>query len=153
MTTARVYPPIEELVMQRAPMLLVDHVIEGGEGWLAVAVDPRHSTGFAEEGGQVPAWVGLEYMAQAVNAYAGWVGKKSGAAAKLGFLLGTRRYHSTVAAFAPDTLLEVVVHQRMLDENNLALFHCEIKRGGDVLASAEVKAIQPENPADIFKEL
>ena len=46
--------------------------------------------GLFVEDGQVPAWVGIEYMAQAIAAWAGCRARAAGKPPQLGFLLGSR---------------------------------------------------------------
>lgn len=139
--------------MHREPMLLVDKVVGWGDGEVEVQVDPASSSHFADARGHVPSWVGLEYMAQAISAYAGLVAWEKGEQPRLGFLLGTRSYQSSVDSFAPEQRLRVVARQILRDESNLVMFDCQIFSGERLLASAQVKAIQPDNPEDILKEI
>lgn len=146
------FPPVEALIRQRESMLLIERVLDWGDGWVSVRVKPQNEVAFCAGDDGVPAWVGLEYMAQAVNVYAGLVEYQPGREPALGFLLGTRRYRSDVAVFANDQVLTVLARQKYLDEDRLALFECELMAGEECLARAELKAIQPEDPAMIFGE-
>ena len=47
----------------------------------------------------VPAWVGIEYMAQAVAAWSGACNRHGGGSPRIGYLLGSRRYEAAVAVF------------------------------------------------------
>ena len=143
---------IEDLVLHRAPMLLVQSVIDWNEAGAEVLVDTKDSILFADSQGNIPAWVGIEYMAQAVAAYAGIVSKLNNEPLRLGFLLGTRRYSSNVSAFSPNQQLRVSVKELMRDENNLVLFDCYIFSGDELLARAELKAIQPPNLDSILAQ-
>ena len=120
--------------------------------------DPVDSYLFADGEGKIPAWVGLEYMAQAISAYAGIIARQNGEEPSIGFLLGTRRYDTHVDSFTPGQQLRVNVREVFRDENNLVLFDCDIHAGEDLLASAQVKAIQPKGtiqikPDETVKEL
>jgi predicted hotdog family 3-hydroxylacyl-ACP dehydratase len=44
----------------------------------------------------VPAWVGIEYMAQAVAAWSGARARAGGGSPRIGYLLGCRRYEASV---------------------------------------------------------
>jgi ApeP dehydratase len=65
-------PPIADLVPHKGPMCLLDRLIEVEEERLVAEVMVSDSSLFSR-GGTVGAWVGIEYMAQAVAAWAGSV--------------------------------------------------------------------------------
>ena len=65
------YPPIEQLVPHKPPMILIDRMIETTDTACTCEVTITPQTLFIESAG-VPAFVGLEYMAQAVAAYGGY---------------------------------------------------------------------------------
>jgi predicted hotdog family 3-hydroxylacyl-ACP dehydratase len=60
-------------------------------------------------------------------------------------LLGTRRYHAELSHFDLAQELRVSVRELLRDETNLVLFKCEIHSGEQLLAHAEIKAIQPKD--------
>src|SRR2546426_3960121 len=84
-------PEIRSLVPHSGPMVLLDRVVSVDEESLCAEVLIRADSMFCAAGG-VGAWVGLEYMAQAIAAYAGYGARLRGAPVKIGFLLGSRRY-------------------------------------------------------------
>lgn len=143
MNTA-LFTSVQDLVLHRPPLLLLESLAGWGEGRAEAVVDPVDSTLFALSDGKVPAWVGLEYMAQAISAYAGIMALQNGEQPSIGFLLGTRRYDCRVDTFSPGQKLRVKVREIFRDENNLVLFDCQILDGDYLLASAEIKAIQPK---------
>lgn len=143
---------IEDLVLHRAPMLLVQSMIAWDEAGAEVLVDTSDSILFADSEGNIPAWVGIEYMAQAIAVYAGMVSKLNNEPLKLGFLLGTRRYSANVPTFLPNQQLRVQVKELLRDETNLVLFDCYIFSGDELLARAELKAIQPPNLDNILAQ-
>ena len=145
--TEPLYRDIEELVLHRPPMLLVHALTEWDAISAEVLVNTQDSALFAETDGRIPAWVGIEYMAQAVSAYAGILAKQNGEPLCLGFLLGTRRYSTNVSHFSAGEQLRICVKELLRDETNLVLFDCHIYRGIDLLATAEIKAIQPKDAA------
>src|SRR5688572_26717078 len=95
-------PDISSLVPHARPMVLLDRVICADEESLSAEVSIRSDSLFCTAEG-VGAWVGLEYMAQAVAAYAGYVAHLRGEAVKIGFLLGTRRYDCNRPFFSVGT--------------------------------------------------
>lgn len=90
----------------------------------------------------VPAWVGIEMMAQAVAAWAGYKSWKKGDPAPIGFLLGTRRYEAAAAEFSDGEMLDIYVHRDM-ESSGMAVFSCRIESGGDVLASCLLNVFRP----------
>lgn len=145
MKTSPLFAPIEDLVLHRSPMLLLQSVAHWEETGVDAIVNPQDSHLFADAKGMIPAWVGIEYMAQAISAFAGINAKTRGEPLCLGFLLGTRKYAAQVASFNPQHSLVVKVRELLRDEDNLVLFDCRIYAEDKLLASAEIKAIQPKN--------
>jgi predicted hotdog family 3-hydroxylacyl-ACP dehydratase len=93
-------------------------------------------------GSGVGGWVGIEYMAQAVAA---WAGSQQGEA-KIGFLLGSRRYQCSRAAFAPDELLDIHVRREFQADNGLGQFACRIEIAGEAVATAQLTVFGPDDP-------
>lgn len=140
----------EAFVPHRGNMLLVNQLLLWDTESASISVAPANSFLFFNEDGQVPAWVGLEYMAQSVAAYAGKLGSLKGEAVKLGFLLGTRKFISKVPFFKADLPLRVDIKKLLHDDNNLVLFACQLFQETELLATAEIKAIQPEDPQTLL---
>ena len=149
-TSAPLFESVQDLLLHRPPMLLLKSVVRWDERELEALVDPRDSQLFMDADGRIPAWVGIEYMAQAVGALAGIESLRNGQPVRLGFLLGTRRYHAELSHFDPAQELRVTVRELLRDETNLVLFNCEIQGGGQLLAHAEIKAIQPKDVAAVM---
>lgn len=152
MNAAPLFHSIAELVPHKAPMLLLESIADWDLTGVDAVVNPRDSALFADANGEIPAWVGIEYMAQAISALAGIEAKTRGESVCIGFLLGTRKYRAEVASYKPEQKLLVKVRELLRDENNLVLFNCEIYAENKLLASAEIKAIQPENIEDVIAQ-
>ena len=84
-------PDIRSLVPHAGAMLLLDRVVSADADNLLAEVRIRSDSLFCNGDG-VGVWVGIEYMAQAIAAWAGYIARSRGEPVKLGFLLGTRRY-------------------------------------------------------------
>jgi predicted hotdog family 3-hydroxylacyl-ACP dehydratase len=95
---------------------------------------------FFEHGG-VPAWAGLEYMAQAIAAHAGFAARLRGARPPVGFLIGTRAYSSFVSHFPAGAQLSISVEPAVV-EAGFASFNCAIETDR-VVATAVVSVYQP----------
>ncbi len=137
--------PVENYVPHRGAMLLLDRLIAADvDSAVAEVTVPRGGL-FLHDAG-LPSWVGMEYMAQTVAAWAGWNALRKGQAVKIGFLLGSRRYETAQAFFAPGALLRVSVHCDLMGDNGLGMFDCRI-HGQDetALASARISVFEPED--------
>ena len=64
-------PDIRDLLPHSGPMVLLDHVVAADDESLCAAVRVRENSLFYVDGA-VGGWVGLEYMAQSIGAFAGF---------------------------------------------------------------------------------
>ena len=87
------------------------------EGATAETVTRRDDL-FAEPDG-IPAWVGVEWLAQAVAAWAGFRAAASGEAPAPGLLLGAKRYHARVPVFDFDQRIRVTVTIDFIADNGV----------------------------------
>ena len=138
---------VAELVPHAGVMSLLSRVVDYGDDWLRAEVDIGPDSTFADENG-VPAWIGLEYMAQTIAAYAGLQERRQGKAPKIGFLLGTRKYSTTADYFAPGETLSVTAREEVVGDSGLNVFKCEL-RGAQVSADAVINVFQPDD-AEVF---
>lgn len=140
-------PDIRKLVPHSGPMVLLDRIVEIALEGLCAEVTIRADSLFCRENG-VGAWVGLEYMAQAIAAHAGYVAHTRGEPAKIGFLLGTRRYVSHRDVFAVGCVLRVHVQCELLASNGVGSFTCRITDSANEtndVATATLTVFQPED--------
>ena len=141
---------VEELVPHSGRMSLLSRIIQVEGETLVAEVDINERATFAEPNG-VPAWVGLEYLAQAIGAYAGYQERTQGGVPKIGFLLGTRKYSSDCEYFPLGTTLTLKVTRNMQAENGLSAFDGELFAEG-ISASARLNVFQPDDAAEFLKE-
>ena len=119
-------------------MCLLERVLEHGPGETICAVDPARSRLFAAPDGSVPAWVGLEYMAQCVAAHGGLLAHAHGEPLRPGVLLGSRRVRLFVERFAAERELRVRArHHR--GESGLVAFDCEVREDGGAAVLVEAR--------------
>jgi predicted hotdog family 3-hydroxylacyl-ACP dehydratase len=152
MNAQPLFESIEDLVLHSSPMLLLKSVASWNEIGLEAIVDPLDSYLFADANGAVPAWVGIEYMAQAISARSGIAARLRGEPISVGLLLGTRKYTAHVTHFAPHQTLLVKIHELLRDETNLVLFACQIYADETLVASAEVKGIEPRDLSEVITQ-
>jgi predicted hotdog family 3-hydroxylacyl-ACP dehydratase len=139
-------PDIRGLVPHAGTMSLLGRLLAVDEETLAAEVVIGPDTLFFD-GREVGAWVGVEYMAQAVAAHAGHAARQRGSPVKVGFLLGARRYQSSVSGFGQGMVLKVHVRRELQGENGLGAFACRIEdaSNGVALAEATITVFQPAN--------
>ncbi|MFH4351496.1 3-hydroxylacyl-ACP dehydratase, partial [Acinetobacter baumannii] len=73
-------------------MILIDQVLSFDQEQIQTRLTVRADGLFNQPDGSLPAWLGIELMAQSVAAYAGCQARTKGEAVKLGFLLGSRKF-------------------------------------------------------------
>lgn len=142
---------VAELVPHSGKMSLLTKILDYGGDWLSADVEIKTDSMFSDEYG-VPAWVGLEYLAQAIAAYAGLQERLHGGAPKLGFLLGTRKYICTKEYFSFGSTLTITVSKNLQADNGLSAFDCILHSTDDCDASARLNVFQPENAEEFLKD-
>lgn len=140
---------IQPYVPHEGPMSLLDTIVAHDEESLTATLTVKAGATFENEG-QVPAWVGIEYMAQAIAAYAGMTAHVANEAVKPGFLIGIRQYNSDVPAFKVGDQLTVRVERVVMGENGLGVFQCQIELDGNK-AEAKLNVFQPDNLEEFMK--
>lgn len=136
---------VERLVPHRGGMLWLERIVAcDGEGAVAEAV-VRDDHPFLDGSG-VPAWAGIEYMAQCIAAWAGAQALAKGKPVSPGFLLGTRRYESRRPELAVGTRLRIEARRELMGDNGLGMFACRILDGDEEVAVANVSVFEPPDP-------
>ena len=133
---------VEELLPHSGKMVLLNRVIEFDEEYMVAEVIVRDD-GLFGDGKTVPAWLGIEYMAQTIAALGGMKRRLAGKSLNLGFLLGTRRYDCNVEIFPVGSVLTVSV-KRLVEDQGLGVFDCRIT-AESISASAKLNVYQPDS--------
>ena len=120
--------PIGELLPHGPEMTLIDRLVEYAPQRSVATVDDRRETAGSSPDRGVPAWVGIEYMAQTIAAHAGYEARLRGEPPAIGFLLGTRAYRSEVGEFPLGAALTISVEPLVADAK-LGAFQCSIAIG------------------------
>ncbi|MFZ6721195.1 3-hydroxylacyl-ACP dehydratase [Undibacterium sp. Ji49W] len=147
-----VFPPVRSLVPHDGEMVLLDRVLAADAETLTAEVAIRPETLFCKPQG-VDAWVGIEYMAQAIAAHAGYLASLGNEPVKVGFLLGTRRYDCSQPVFATGSVLEVQIQRVLQGDNGLGAFECAIRdqASGVSLAVATITVFQPADAKEFLQ--
>jgi len=145
-------PDIHELVPHSGAMSLLGRMLGADDETLSAEVTITCESMFCVDGA-VGAWVGVEYMAQAVAAHAGHAARLRGLPVRVGFLLGARRYACAAPAFAVGSVLHIHVERALQGENGLGAFDCRIVDAGDgrELATATITVFQPDNVEEFLQ--
>ncbi|SIT48572.1 putative 3-hydroxylacyl-(Acyl carrier protein) dehydratase [Paraburkholderia piptadeniae] len=141
--TNEIFPPIDTILPHRGTMLLIDGVSACSDVALTAYAAVRGDAWYADAGGAMPAWIGIELMAQAVAAHIALLAMRAGGHARPGVLLGTRSYKAHVSAFARDVQLTIGVHEVLRSEEGHSAYECTIDHDGARHAEAVIKVFQP----------
>jgi predicted hotdog family 3-hydroxylacyl-ACP dehydratase len=141
--TGETFPPIQAILPHRGTMLLVDRVSACSDAALRAHATVRSDAWYADGDGAMPAWIGIELMAQGVAAHIALLAMRAGGAARPGVLLGTRSYHAHRPAFAAGAQLSIDVQEVLSSEAGHSAYECTIDHDGARYAEAIIKVFQP----------
>ncbi|MDR0700923.1 MAG: hypothetical protein LBF61_00705 [Azoarcus sp.] len=145
---ARDYLPIADYLAHRGRIVLLDRVLELSAERILCAVTLREDSPFCRAG-RVPAYVGIEYMAQSVGALMGWHARNRGELPKIGFLTSVRKFSFAGEAdgFSVGATLTVEAREVLRDDDSgLGVMACAIYQTGDVpIARAQLSAYMPKD--------
>jgi predicted hotdog family 3-hydroxylacyl-ACP dehydratase len=139
---------VRQLVPHSGAMLLIDELVQADDQRLEAACVVRNDGLFALADGRIPVMLCVEYMAQAVAAFAGVRATVSGDSIKPGLLLGARNFSASAAYLSPGDRLLITVTLVIESANGLAVFDCEIT-GADLHASARLTVITTNSLDDL----
>jgi 3-oxoacyl-[acyl-carrier-protein] synthase-1 len=132
---------IVKLLPHDAPMVLIDRVISYTEDSIHCQVNIHAHSPFCENR-EVPSYIAIEYMAQAIAGWNGMMAKKNNEQPKIGFLLGTRRMELNVPSFKIGDVLDVYGKALYID-GEMASFDCWIDIKGERVVHAGLNVFQP----------
>ncbi|MBX8502367.1 ApeP family dehydratase [Pseudomonas lijiangensis] len=143
--------PLAELIPHAADMILIDQVLSFDEEQIQTRVTVRPDGLFSQPDGSLPAWIGVELMAQSVAAYAGCQARLKGEPVQLGFLLGSRKFECNVGHFPAGSELTIQATRSLQDESGMGVFECNLT-GPDIQAFARLSVYCPPNAAQYLTE-
>ena len=132
-------------------MLLLDGVNACTDETLTAYAIVRADAWYADADGAMPAWIGIELMAQAIAAHVALLAMRAGGQARPGVLLGSRRYEAHSPAFARGARLRIEVKELLRGSEGHGAYECSIhhdqerdqNRGSVCCAEAVIKVYQP----------
>ena len=143
--------PIAELLPHAGNMILIDEVLRFGDDDVETRLSVRPGGLFNQTDGSLPAWVGIELMAQSVAAYAGCQARQAGLPVELGFLLGTRKYECNVECFPLGAELHIRATRTLQDDNGMGVFECRLS-GPGIEVFARLNVFRPPQVASYLQE-
>ncbi|QOL16545.1 ApeP family dehydratase [Dickeya dianthicola] len=141
------YRSADHYLPHQSPMVMVEDVVhvDQNSACCRVQVSPGSVLGpFLDAEGNLPAWFGIEIIAQTVGVWAGWHQRQhQDEKPRPGMLLGGRGYRCRQDIFPAGSLLEVNVTLLMRDDK-IGSFDGEILIAGEVVASGRLNTYQPD---------
>ena len=147
---------IEDVLPHQKPMILIDTLLKYDEDSCCCQVTITSNSPFycAEKKG-VPSYIGSEYMAQTIAAYAGAQALDKNNSVSIGFLLGTRKYKTACSHFSIDKTLDISIKELYQEDSGLRVFECEITDVDNAklsLVQANINVFQPKDPQAFLSE-
>ena len=133
---------VDSLVPHRGAMSWLDDIVSVDSD-TAIAVAHISAERLFTRNGRMSSWLGIEFMAQTVAAWAGHRARSTGRAVSIGFLVGTRRYEVYRQHFSLGEDLLIEVHREAVGDNGLGVFACQITVGDQVAAKANLTVYEP----------
>lgn len=135
--------PIEAIIPHRGTMLLIDAVNAFDNETLVASATVHAGAWYADADGAMPAWIGIELMAQAIAAHVALLAMRGGGRARPGVLLGSRSYKALQPTFSGGARLIVHVVELLRSEEGHGAYECTIHHDDVCCAEAVIKVFQP----------
>lgn len=137
---------LDVLLPHAGPMVLLDRIVAIGDETVCAVVTVRRDGLFAgpHEAG-VPAWLGMEYLAQVIAAWSGFHKRARGRAVHPGFLAGAWAFHSSVGTLPYGVVLTVEAERLLEDGEGIGVFDGRVT-GAGVEQTVRLKVYLPEDP-------
>lgn len=133
--------PAREFVLHREPMLLLDRLVDIGAEFASCEWIVGDSA-FAGVCQHIPAYTGVEYMAQCIAVHAGAHARLRGEEPPLGFLLGSRHFRTSLSAFETGRTFVSTCREIVRDSQGMASFACELRLDDECVATANLAVFE-----------
>lgn len=143
---------LDKILAHREPMILITRVKDFTQSELVAEVEINNDTMFySKEIDGVPSWVGVEYMAQSIAAFAGLESLSRQEDIKIGFLLGSRKFKNYIKCFPNGALLEIRVVPLYREASGLGQFQCQLYCNKVLANEANINTFSPPNPQEFIR--
>jgi predicted hotdog family 3-hydroxylacyl-ACP dehydratase len=139
--------PASTFVLHREPMLFLDRLVDISADSAACEWNIHDDFELVVPGCGVPAYAGVEYMAQCVAVHAGARARAQGLIPPYGYLLGTRHYRCSVPWFETGVSYRSTCRELVRDSQGMGSFECRILLDGASIAEANLAVL--ERPQEI----
>ncbi|MFM0690498.1 hotdog family protein [Paraburkholderia strydomiana] len=137
--------PIEAIIPHRGTMLLIDAVTAFDEQTLSARATVHADAWYADAHGAMPAWIGIELMAQSIAAHVALLAMRGGGRARPGVLLGSRSYKALQPSFAGGAQLLIHATELLRSDEGHGAYECTIHHDDVCCAEAVIKVFQPSD--------
>src|SRR3569623_78774 len=137
--------PIEAIIPHRGTMLLIDAVTAFDEQTLSARATVHADAWYADAQGAMPAWIGIELMAQSIAAHVALLAMRGGGRARPGVLLGSRSYKALQPSFAGGAQLQIHATELLRSDEGHGAYECTIHHDDVCCAEAVIKVFQPSD--------
>ena len=141
--------PAAEFVLHRRPMLLLDRLVDIGPEFTCCEWQVSEQSEFLHPGSGVPAYVGIEFMAQCVAVHAGARARVRGLAPPLGFLLGTRHFKAKTKYFELGASYQTTCKELIRDSSGMGSYECNIRFQDGTVAEARLAVLEKEQGQEL----
>ncbi|MBE7636510.1 3-hydroxylacyl-ACP dehydratase [Sneathiella sp. P13V-1] len=138
--------PIGDILPHDMPMILLDRYVSSTETGLTAEVIITEDAPFFSEGNGVPAYIGVEYIAQAIAAFNGLKDLKNGTEVQPGFLLGSRKVELKCDHFPLDSR-PVVKVETSFNDGEMAVFDGTVTLNDKIVVNGRINVYQPADPS------
>lgn len=144
---------VREFLPQEGPMVFLDRVLRADEERTVCSLRVDSLPLFRSANGALPAWAGIESLAQCIAAHGGLEARRRGEAPRIGFLLGTRRLRVGAAWLQPGVDYVVMAEQVWGGEEGLVSFECSLveRKGGRRLLAGRINAYLPSDLGELIE--
>jgi len=144
---------IDQVLPHQSPMILIDTLEHYDADSCRCTVTITQQSAFynvLKKG--VPSYIGSEYMAQAIAAFAGAHALDENASVQIGFLLGSRKYKTMQSYFELADTFTITIKELYREDSGLRVFECEILSFEHaVIAQANINVFQPKDPDTLIQ--
>jgi predicted hotdog family 3-hydroxylacyl-ACP dehydratase len=126
-------------------MRLIDEITAVSDETVTVCANVDRNAWYADADGAMPAWLGVELMAQAIAAHVGLIAMRAGGRARPGVLLGASRYEAAAPSFACGARLSIEAKELLKSEQGHGAYECTISIEDRCVGQAVIKVFQPND--------
>ncbi len=134
--------PAGEFVVHQKPMLLLDQLVGIEAEFAACEWQVNKDSAFLTPTQGVPTYIGIEFMAQCIAVHAGAIERSEGFPPAIGFLLGTRKFHTNQQYFQMHHYYRVECRTLIRTDDGMGSFDCSIVSNNEIIIEARLSVLQ-----------